>query len=72
LKFVLAHSCCGLVEDKPYELQEEQKTLADPCPQCQFNFPVMPATPSHFAVFKDIPKCEAIPEIPQAEHLSGE
>lgn len=64
--------CCGLVEDKPYELQEEQKTLAEPCPQCQFNFPVMPATPSSFAVFKDIPKCEAIPEIPQAERLPGE
>jgi heme-degrading monooxygenase HmoA len=47
--------CCGHVEDKPYELQEEQSVLHQPCPVCTFNFPVMDATPSSFAVFKDIP-----------------
>lgn len=47
---------CGLVEDKGFDLQEEQKVLAEPCPQCEFHFPVMPNTPSSFAVFKDVPK----------------
>jgi hypothetical protein len=27
--------------------------LAQACPQCGFHFPVMPETPSSFAVFKD-------------------
>lgn len=48
--------CCGHLEDKPYELQEEQKVLNETCQKCGFNFPVMSATPSSFAVFKDIPK----------------
>ena len=30
--------------------------LAETCPKCDFHFPVMPPTPSSFAVFKDIPK----------------
>ena len=47
---------CGLVEDKAFDLQEEQKVLAEPCPKCEFHFPVMPNTPSSFAVFKDVPK----------------
>ena len=46
--------CCGLVEDKAFDLNLEQKTLAEPCPKCNFTFPVMSPTPSSFAVFKDI------------------
>jgi len=63
--------CCGLVEDKAFELQEEQKVLAEPCPKCEFHFPVMPSTPSSFAVFKDIPiqiGTDSIAEVgPQSE-----
>ena len=47
--------CCGLVQDKAYDLGQEQKTLAEPCPKCQYNFPVMKPTPSSTAVFKDLP-----------------
>lgn len=45
---------CGLVEDRAFALEREQQTLAVPCPQCQFNFPVMPETVSSMAVFKDV------------------
>lgn len=45
---------CGHVQDKVYELAQEQKTLAEPCPKCQFNFPVMPETRNSTAVFKDV------------------
>jgi heme-degrading monooxygenase HmoA len=45
--------CCGLVEDKAFDLAQEQKALAAPCPKCEFNFPVMAPTSSSFAVFKD-------------------
>ena len=44
---------CGNFQDKPYPLNEEQKTLAQPCPQCNFNFPVMEPTKNSNAVFKD-------------------
>jgi len=45
---------CGLLQDKPYDLAAEQKTLAEPCPNCGFNFPVAQETPNSTAVFKDI------------------
>ena len=44
---------CAKFQDKPYNLAKEQQVLAEPCPQCGFHFPVMPETPSSFAVFKD-------------------
>ena len=46
--------CCGHAQDKPYELDQEQHALAQPCSQCGFHFPRMPETPDSFAVFKDI------------------
>jgi heme-degrading monooxygenase HmoA len=46
--------CCGNIEDKTYDLHQEQARLAEPCPQCGFRFPVMPETPNSFAVFKDV------------------
>ena len=45
---------CGTLEDKPYELAAEQKTLSEPCPNCGFNFPVAQETPNSTAVFKDL------------------
>jgi heme-degrading monooxygenase HmoA len=46
--------CCGHVQDNQFDLRQEQKTLAEPCPKCQFNFPVMKPTQSSTAVFKDM------------------
>lgn len=46
--------CCGTGLDKPYELNQEQKVLAEPCAKCGFNFPVMPETADSSAVFKDV------------------
>ncbi len=46
--------CCGHLQDKQYDLHQEQKTLAEPCPQCGFHFPVMHETNSSTAVFKDV------------------
>jgi hypothetical protein len=31
--------CCGLVQDKTFDLHREQEVLAEPCPTCQFNLP---------------------------------
>jgi heme-degrading monooxygenase HmoA len=45
---------CGKLEDKAYELTQEQATLALPCPQCGFHFPVLGETPASTAVFKDL------------------
>jgi class 3 adenylate cyclase len=45
--------CCGHVQDKTFDLNREQETLAEPCPTCQFHFPVMPDTANSTAVFKD-------------------
>jgi heme-degrading monooxygenase HmoA len=45
--------CCGYVQDKTFDLNREQETLAEPCPTCQFHFPVMPDTANSTAVFKD-------------------
>ena len=42
---------CGHFQDKPYKLNEERKTLAQPCPECKFNFPVMEPTKNSNAVF---------------------
>ena len=51
--------CCAHLEDKAFDLNREQETLAQPCPQCGFNFPVMPETENSFAVFKDVPEMPA-------------
>ena len=45
---------CGTLQDKPYELEAEQKTLSEPCPKCGFNFPVAKETDNSTAVFKDV------------------
>ena len=45
--------CCSHVQDKTFDLNREQETLAEPCPQCQFHFPVMPETANSTAVFRD-------------------
>jgi endogenous inhibitor of DNA gyrase (YacG/DUF329 family) len=45
---------CGKFEDKSYELEYEQKTLAEPCPTCGFHFPVAFETPTSTSVFKDL------------------
>ena len=50
--------CCSHIEDKGYELHREQETLSAPCPQCDFDFPVMPSTMTSNALFKDV---ESIP-----------
>jgi hypothetical protein len=41
-------------EDKAYQLEYEQKTLAEPCPQCGFHFPVAAETPTSTSVCKDL------------------
>jgi hypothetical protein len=46
------------VQDKAYELAQEQHTLAEPCPKCEFHFPVMSPTASSMAVFKDAAPAE--------------
>ena len=58
--------CCGHVQDKTFDLHREQETLAEPCPTCQFNFPVMPETTNSTAVFKDAA------EIPEAVKEAAE
>jgi heme-degrading monooxygenase HmoA len=45
---------CGLLQDKEFDLRQEQAVLAQPCPQCGFHFPVMAETANSTAVFKDI------------------
>ena len=46
---------CAFIQDKPYDLHNEQVALAEPCPKCGYHFPVMAATPESSAVFKDAP-----------------
>lgn len=46
--------CCGHIQDKTYDLHQEQLTLAEPCPKCSYHFSVMPETASSTAVFKDV------------------
>ncbi|HRN87153.1 hypothetical protein [Hyphomicrobium sp.] len=45
---------CAHIQDKPYELNKEQEVLSQPCPKCEFTFPVMPETNNSTAVFKDV------------------
>ena len=46
--------CCANIADKAYDLHHEQAVLAEPCPKCGFQFPVMPETEDSTAVFKDV------------------
>ncbi len=46
--------CCGHIQDKAYDLHQEQKVLSEPCPKCGFHFPVMPEASDSTAVFKDV------------------
>ncbi len=47
--------CCGLVRGQGLRAQSgNRKPWREPCPKCNFTFPVMAPTPSSFAVFKDI------------------
>jgi hypothetical protein len=45
---------CGTLQDKPYELAQEQRVLREPCPNCGFIFPVATETEPSTAVFKDV------------------
>lgn len=56
---------CAHIQDKPYELNKEQEALSQPCPKCEFTFPVMPETNNSTAVFKDV-------EMPPQAFLSRE
>jgi hypothetical protein len=47
--------CCGELQDKQYELAQEQMVLREQCPKCGFHFPYLTEQPSSFAVFKDVP-----------------
>ena len=47
--------CCNELQDKVYELAQEQAVLSEQCPKCGFHFPVLAQQPSSFAVFKDAP-----------------
>ena len=47
--------CCNELQDKPYELAQEQSVLREQCPKCGFHFPYLTEQPSSFAVFKDVP-----------------
>jgi heme-degrading monooxygenase HmoA len=46
--------CCAHIQDGVYELEREQRALAQPCPQCGFHFPIMPETTGSTAVFRDL------------------
>jgi heme-degrading monooxygenase HmoA len=45
--------CCALITNDTYDLEYEQKVLAELCPKCGFQFPVMAETTDSTAVFKD-------------------
>jgi heme-degrading monooxygenase HmoA/Zn ribbon nucleic-acid-binding protein len=45
--------CCNELQDKQYELAQEQAVLREQCPKCGFHFPYLTEQPSSFAVFKD-------------------
>lgn len=45
---------CATLQDKPYELAQEQRVLREPCPNCGFVFPVATETEPSTAVFKDV------------------
>src|SRR6202167_898717 len=46
--------CCALISDKAYDLHQEQKALAERCPKCGFQFPVMAETSDSTAVVRDV------------------
>jgi heme-degrading monooxygenase HmoA len=46
--------CCALITDKAYDLHHELQALAERCPKCGFQFPVMAETSDSTAVFKDV------------------
>jgi heme-degrading monooxygenase HmoA len=46
--------CCAEITDKRYDLEYEQRALAELCPKCGFHFPVMAETADSTAVFRDV------------------
>jgi hypothetical protein len=61
---------CGELQDKQYDLAQEQAVLREQCPKCGFHFPYLTEQPSSFAVFKDVPADQL--DIPPAdEHTHG-
>ena len=61
---------CALIQDKEFDLHQEQSVLAEPCPRCGYHFPTMPETKESTAVFKDVnpallaePAAEEVPEL---------
>ena len=46
--------CCDHIEDKAYDLHQEQKTLNETCPSCGFDFPIMGDQATSSALFKDV------------------
>jgi heme-degrading monooxygenase HmoA len=46
---------CADISDTPYEINEEQAVLRQPCRKCGYNFPVMKNTDNSTALFKDVP-----------------
>jgi hypothetical protein len=53
-RLIRACPCCGHIGDRTYDLEREQRALAEPCPKCGFHFPVMPETSASTAVFRDL------------------
>ena len=47
---------CANIQDKPFDLHIEQAVLAEPCPKCGYDFPIMPETRYSMAVFKEVPE----------------
>ncbi|MBV8577622.1 MAG: hypothetical protein JOZ58_21605 [Acetobacteraceae bacterium] len=61
---------CALIQDKEFDLHQEQSVLAEPCPRCGYHFPTIPETKESTAVFKDVnpallaePAAEEVPEL---------
>ena len=59
---------CALIQDKEFDLHQEQSVLAEPCPRCGYHFPTMPETKEIQAVFKDVNP--ALLAEPAAEEIS--
>lgn len=61
---------CAHIQDKPYNINCEQAVLREPCPKCEYTFPIMPETSSSTAVFKDVemPEIEGAPSAAAAAH----
>ena len=45
---------CADISDTPYEINQEQAVLSQPCRVCSYHFPVMKNTESSTALFKDV------------------